>query len=113
VQPLALAVFGSRVAALQDMGTYSCRNIVGNEPWAKMRRQHALANALDIGGFRLEDGRQISVAKDWKGKGPEARFLRAAHERACRYFRVAIGPDFNPAHANHLHYDRGIFKTCK
>ena len=113
VQPLAVAEFGSRVAALQDMGTYSCRNIVGNERWAQMRSQHALANAVDIGGFRLEDGRKISVAKDWKGKGPEARFLRAAHERACRYFRVAIGPDFNPAHWNHLHYDRGIFKTCE
>jgi hypothetical protein len=113
VQPLAVAAFGSRVAGLQDMGTYSCRNIVGSEKWAKMRSQHALANAVDIGAFRLADGRQISVAKDWKGKGREARFLRAAHERACRYFRVAIGPDFNPSHWNHFHYDRGILKTCE
>ena len=33
--------------------------------------------------------------------------------RACRYFRVAIGPEFNEAHWNHLHFDRGIFARCK
>jgi hypothetical protein len=113
VQPLALSTFGARVVGLEDMGTYSCRNIVGNEKWAKMRSQHALANAVDIGGFRLENGGHISVARDWKGHGREARFLREAHARACRYFRVAIGPDFNRAHWNHFHFDRGIFTRCE
>ena len=78
-----------------------------------MRSQHALANAVDIGGFRLENGLEINVARDWKGDDREARFLRAVHERACRYFRVAIGPDFNAAHWNHFHYDRGVMKTCR
>jgi hypothetical protein len=113
VQPLALAAFGARVTGLQDMGTYSCRNIIGNEKWAKMRSQHALANAVDIGGFKLEDGRVISVARNWKGRDREARFLRAAHARACRYFRVAIGPDYNAAHWNHFHFDRGVFTRCR
>jgi hypothetical protein len=113
VQPLAIAAFGSRVTAIADMGTYDCRNIVGNSRWAMTRSQHALANAVDIGGFRLADGRQISVVRDWRGHGPEARFLHTVHARACPYFRVAIGPDFNPAHANHFHYDRGILRTCR
>jgi hypothetical protein len=113
VQPLAVATFGSRVAGIDDMGTYSCRNIVGNRKWANMRSQHALANAIDIGGFRLADGRHISVAKDYKGTDQEAAFLHAVHERACGYFRVAIGPNFNEAHWNHLHLDRGIFTRCK
>jgi len=113
VQPLALAVFGARVTGLQDMGTYSCRNIIGNRKWANMRSQHARANAVDIGGFKLEDGQQISVAGDWKGHDREARFLHAVHQRACRYFRVAIGPDFNPAHWNHLHLDRGPLTRCQ
>ena len=47
------------------------------------------------------------------GEGPEARFLRAAHGRACRYFRVAIGPEFNAAHWNHIHLDRGVFMGCR
>jgi hypothetical protein len=113
VQPLAVATFGSRVAGMQDMGTYSCRNIVGNTKWLNTRSQHSLANALDIGGFRLENGKQISVTRDYKGTGPEGRFLREAHMRACRYFRVAIGPAFNEAHWNHLHLDRGILTRCR
>lgn len=113
VQPLAVSMFGSRVTWIEDMGTYSCRNMIGNKRWVNMRSQHSLANAVDIGGFRLENGKQISISKDYKGGGPEARFLREAHMRACRYFRVAIGPEFNEAHWNHLHFDRGIFTRCK
>jgi len=113
VQPLAQAAFASRVAGLEDMGAYECRNIIGNNTWTNMRSQHALANAIDISGFRLADGRVITVAKDYKGSGPEAAFLHAAHMRACKYFRVAIGPEFNAAHWNHLHLDRGAFMRCK
>ena len=113
VQPVALAAFGSRVVGLDDMGTFACRNIIGNRKWAKMRSQHARANAVDIGGFRFESGEHVSVARDWKGYDRKARFLRNVHERACRYFRVAIGPDYNRAHWNHFHYDRGIFTRCK
>jgi hypothetical protein len=113
VQPLALAAFGSRVAGLEDMGAYDCRNMIGNSRWTNVRSEHALANAIDISGFKLADGRVITVAKDYKGSGPEAAFLRAAHMRACKYFRVAIGPEFNAAHWNHIHLDRGVFWACK
>jgi hypothetical protein len=113
VQPLAVAMFGTRVSSIGDMGTYACRNIVGNRKWAHMRSQHALANAVDISSFRFEDGRQISVAKDWKRRGREARFLHRVHARACHYFRVALSPDYNQAHWNHFHFDRGIFTRCE
>ncbi len=113
VQPLAIATFGARVTGLEDMGAYSCRNMIGNAKWTGLRSQHALANAIDISAFKLADGRVITVAKDYKGSGPEAAFLHAVHMRACRYFRVAIGPEFNPAHWNHLHLDRGAFVRCR
>lgn len=113
VQPLAVEMFGSRVAWMQDMGTYSCRNIVGNKRWMNMRSQHSLANAVDIGAFRLENGKQISITRDYKADSPEGRFLREAHIRACGYFRVAIGPQFNAAHKDHLHLDRGILTRCQ
>ncbi|MFA5900713.1 MAG: extensin family protein [Hyphomicrobium sp.] len=113
VQPLAQEMFGSRVVWLQDMGTYSCRNIIGNKRWLNTRSQHSLANAVDIGAFRLANGKQMSITADYKDDTPEGRFLREAHMRACRYFRVAIGPEFNQAHYNHLHFDRGIFVRCK
>ncbi|KAB2939215.1 MAG: extensin family protein [Hyphomicrobium sp.] len=113
VQPLAVEMFGSRVAWMQDMGTYSCRNIIGNKRWMNMRSQHSLANAVDIGAFRLANGKQISITKDYKADSPEGRFLREAHMRACGYFRVAIGPQFNAAHKDHLHLDRGILTRCQ
>lgn len=113
LQPLALSMFGSRVVWMQDMGTYSCRNMIGNKRWVNLRSQHALANAVDIGGLRLANGKHMSIAKDYRADTPEGRFLRAAHMRACRYFRVAIGPQFNAAHRDHLHFDRGIFTRCQ
>jgi len=113
VQPLAKEMFGQEVVTLGDMGTYDCRNIVGNPFWKGVRSQHAAANAIDISGFTLADGRSISVLRDWKGKGPEAQFLHEAHRRSCRYFRVALGPEFNTSHANHFHFDRGLMWTCR
>ncbi len=113
LQPAALAAFDKRVTGIGDMGTYDCRNIVGNRIWKDVRSQHASANAVDVSSFTLEDGREISVLRNWKGNGPEAKFLHQVHRAACRYFRVTLGPDFNPAHANHFHFDRGLLWTCK
>jgi len=113
VQPLAQELFGQRVTSLHSLGSYACRNIVGNALLKDIRSEHALANALDISGFTLAGGRQISVLQHWKGSGAEGRFLRAVHERACRYFHVVLGPDYNAAHQNHFHLDRGLFWRCK
>lgn len=113
VQPQAQAMLASRVSAIEHMGTYSCRNVVGSATWGAFRSQHATANALDIAGFVLEDGRQISVLRDWTTQAREGQFLREVHLRACRYFRVAIGPEHNAAHQNHFHYDRGLLRSCR
>jgi hypothetical protein len=113
LQQVAKDILGQRVTAVQSFGTYSCRNIIGNSLWKSWRSQHATANAVDIGGFTLADGRQISVRGHWHGNGPEARFLRAAHGAACRYFRVVLGPEYNAAHHDHFHFDRGPLMRCK
>lgn len=114
VQPAALEILGQRVQSISQMGTYSCRNIIGNVFWKGVRSQHATANAIDIGGFTLADGRQISVLKDWRGgTSNEARFLREVHARACRTFRVVLGPEFNASHKDHFHLDRGPLWTCR
>ena len=109
LQPAALALFGSPVARIDHMGTYSCRNIEGKN----RRSEHALANAIDISGFTLRDGRKISVLHHWQGARSEAKFLRQVQGKACSYFRVTLGPKYDPAHAEHFHFDRGIFWSCK
>lgn len=113
VQPAALAMFGKRVTAIEDMGTFSCRNIIGSKLLTNRRSQHATANAIDIAGFTLEGGKKISVLKDWPGTGPEADFLHRVHHEGCRFFRVALSPNYNPEHKNHFHFDRGLGWVCR
>lgn len=113
VQPAAENYFKTSVTGLLNMGGYSCRNIIGTKLWQDFRSQHATANALDIGAFTLADGRRISVKKDWQGNTTEAKFLREIHRGACRYFRVVLGPDYNAAHQDHFHFDRGYLKSCR
>lgn len=113
VQQAAVDTLGQRVVAVQSFGTYSCRNVVGAKYWKNRRSEHALANAIDIAGFTLANGQHISVRRQWGGDGPEGRFLRAAHDNACRYFRVVLGPNFNPEHHDHFHLDRGINWVCE
>lgn len=113
VQPAALSLLKSKVVAVRHMGGYACRNIMGVKRLKAFRSQHATANAIDISAFELEDGRVISLAKGWTAPDAQSEFLRRIHHGACMYFRVAVGPDFNAAHHNHFHLDRGGFKSCR
>lgn len=113
VQPLALAHFGERVATVQHLGGYACRNIAGAALWRGVRSEHARANAVDVTGVTLVSGRQISVLKGWQGGGSDAAFLKAIHARACATFQVVLGPDHNESHRDHFHLDRGLFSRCR
>jgi hypothetical protein len=112
VQRLAREMLRERVASIQSYGSFSCRNIVGSRLLRTVRSQHAYANAIDIAGFVLKDGRSISVRRHWHAESPEGHFLRAVHRRACAYFRVVLGPAYNSAHHDHFHLDRGPFSRC-
>jgi hypothetical protein len=104
VQPAALRHFGTRVAAVEHFGSYSCRRIYGRRDGAWS--EHASANAVDIAGFRLDDGRRIGVAADWSGDGARSRFLRDVRDGACRLFATTLSPDYNEAHRDHFHLDQ-------
>jgi hypothetical protein len=104
VQPAALARFGEEVASIDHFGSYSCRRLYGRAEGAMS--EHAAANAVDIAGFRLAGGRRITIARDWRGNGPEAAFLRDVRDGACRLFATVLSPDYNQAHADHLHLDQ-------
>ena len=109
LQPAAQAVYGQAVTRIDHLGSFACRNI-GN---SSRRSQHASANALDIAGFRLADGRRITVARDWNGQGDDARFLRLARDGACKAFHVTLSPEYNAAHHDHFHLDMGLFRLCR
>lgn len=114
LQAAARDILGSPVATIEHFGSYSCRRLYGREigAWS----EHATANALDIAGFVLADGRRISVVRDWNGEGDKARFLRAARDTACDSFTTVLSPDYNAAHRDHLHLDmarRGFGSACR
>ncbi|WP_439863038.1 extensin-like domain-containing protein [Pseudomonas antarctica] len=111
LQPAAQAVFGQAVTRVDHLGSFACRNIY-NRAEGRLS-QHASANALDIAGFRLADGRSISVLKDWPGEGANARFLRQVRDGACDDFNVVLSPDYNAAHRNHFHLDMGRWGVCR
>ncbi|WP_298746951.1 extensin family protein [uncultured Brevundimonas sp.] len=116
LQPAAEAAFGSRVARLDSAGTYACRRIYGQADPAARPSEHARANALDLGGMTLEDGRRVSVQADWDGTGPRGAegqsFLKRIRDGACRVFSTVLTPDYNDAHADHLHLDGADRGLC-
>jgi hypothetical protein len=104
VQPAAMARFGQPVIEVRSMGTYACRSM--NHQRGARLSEHAFANAIDVGGFRLADGTLLTLAKDWKGGSlPAQFFLREVHAGACRFFSTVLGPGYNALHYDHFHFD--------
>jgi hypothetical protein len=104
VQPAAQRLLGQPVRAISHFGSYSCRRMYGRSDGDFS--EHATADAIDIAGFTLADGRRISVIGDWKGEGRDAAFLREVRDGACDLFSTVLSPDYNAAHRDHLHLDQ-------
>ncbi|MFO0659420.1 MAG: extensin family protein [Polyangiaceae bacterium] len=89
----------------------------------KTPSQHAYGRAIDVSAFVKRDGSRLDVLNDWGGAigdtpcgpnatqprvdTPAARELRSlVCEASSRgLFHLILTPDFNQAHANHLHMD--------
>lgn len=104
VQPAALKLLGSPIARIEHLGSFSCRRLYGRSSggWS----EHASANAIDIAGFVLVDGRRVSVLENWADGTPKGVFLHAVRDGGCRVFATTLSPDYNAAHADHLHLDQ-------
>jgi hypothetical protein len=116
VQPAAQRIFGKKVVSVEHFGSYSCRRLYGRDQGAWS--EHASANAIDIAAFRLAGGERITVARDWRGGGHKAAFLRAVRDGACDLFATVLSPDYNAAHHDHLHLDQAargaaVWRACR
>jgi hypothetical protein len=107
--PAARRLLASEVVEILHFGSYSCRPIRGGNSMS----EHATANAFDISGFRLANGRVISVRRDWQGSTAESQFLREARDGLCDWFNATLSPDYNADHADHYHVDMGWWQTCR
>lgn len=117
VEPAGTAYFNSPVVEVTVGGSYACRP--ANRQIGGNLSEHGYANALDVAGFTLADGRKIMVKTGWSGSEQERLFLRAIHNGACQEFTTVLGPDYNAIHADHFHVDLarrgedGLSRVCR
>jgi hypothetical protein len=117
VEPAARYYFGRELVELTVLASYSCRPM--NSVEGAQISEHAYANAIDVGGFKLSDGETISVKRGWNGSEREQAFLRTVHDGACGYFTTVLGPNYNSLHSNHFHLDlahhgfQGLKQYCR
>ncbi len=102
----------TRIESVLVGTSYMCRNV--NNGADGNLSFHAFAEALDVVGFRLADGRTVTIEGGWADAlSPEGRLLRFAHGSACAHFTTTLGPEANSLHGDHLHLDLGCHgKTC-
>jgi hypothetical protein len=110
VQPAADELLGQGVVGLQHYGSYACRRMY-NKAEGPIS-EHALADAIDLAGFRLADGSSVIVARDWNDPGPKGQFLRRVRDGACRVFLTTLSPDYNAEHHDHFHLDMSGWNKC-
>ncbi len=115
VQPAALHWFGSQVTEIRQIGSYSCREMVGSG--TSSMSEHAFGDALDVAGFTLADGRKITVKDGWHGTPEEQGFLHDVQLYACETFTTVLAPGYNVYHYDHIHVDlmhrRAGYRPCR
>lgn len=105
VRAEALEQLQARVAVVNTAGSYACRtrnNVAGGR-----LSEHARGRAVDISGFTLTNGRQITLGRDW-GRTTAGPFLRRVWRRACGPFATVLGPDADRHHKDHFHLDTAL-----
>jgi hypothetical protein len=103
VLPGARRQFGIPVVEIKVAASYSCRP--RNNIWGAKLSEHGHANALDVSGFKLADGRWIMVKQGWSGDPEERAFLHRMHDGACKIFTTVLGPNADRYHHDHFHLD--------
>ncbi|MEP5731291.1 MAG: extensin family protein [Sulfitobacter sp.] len=113
IQPAAQAHLGAAVGRVAHFSSYSCRAIRTPKGSTTRMSTHATADAIDVSGFILDDGREISLKRDWNGDATTAAFLRDVRDSACEWFRVTLSPDYNTLHADHFHLQHTGWGLCR
>lgn len=110
VDRAARQILGSPLVRIETMGSYNCRNVAGSS----RRSAHATANAIDVSGFVLADGRRITVTGNWNGgSAAERQFLRVVQASACKRFGTVLGPSYNADHRDHFHLETSEGEFCR
>ena len=88
-------------------GTSLAGQVVGNGIVVDLGRH--LNRIIDLDVSR----RRIRVQRDWGTSDAGGLFLREVRDGACRVFDGVLGPEYNEAHRDHFHLDRGGWRVCR
>ncbi|MDO8875847.1 MAG: extensin family protein, partial [Pseudolabrys sp.] len=108
--PLVAAV-GGVLKSLETYDDFSCRG--RNRKMFGKVSEHGKANAIDLRGFTLQDGRYIHLT-DIKADKP---LREGARRSACVRFKTVLGPGSDGYHEEHIHIDyaerKGDYRLCQ
>lgn len=105
---------GSRIATIEHMGTYNCREMVNFD----MISEHSFANGIDLKRFVFANGESTTVLDDFEPADdnptdPKTLFLRSLSNRLYdeEVFSVVVTPYFDNLHRNHIHVDLARYRV--
>ena len=98
-------------ARIDNYASYDCR---GRNNVANARTsEHGYANALDIRGVRLADGKFVQ----WTDRTVAKDVREGLRKDACARFTTVLGPGSDGHHEEHIHVDlaerRGGYRLCQ
>lgn len=90
--------FGAQgVSELRVAAHYACRSR-NNRPGARIS-EHGRGKAIDIAGFKLANGAEVNVLRNYQGS------IKRAYRAACGTFGTTLGPGSDGYHQDHMHFD--------
>ena len=96
------------VSEIKVASHYACRSR-NNQKGARIS-EHGKGRAIDISGFVMQDGSEITVAGGWNGDST-SRALRKMHKAACGPFGTVLGPNADRYHQDHFHLDTARYRS--
>jgi hypothetical protein len=108
--PLA-ASLGGKLGNLDNFNSFECRG--RNRVAGAKMSEHGKANAIDIRGVTLADGRAISLTDRSASLEVREKVLLSV----CKRFTTVLGPGSDWYHEDHIHLDiaerRGGYRICQ
>lgn len=110
VAPLATGL-GTAVSELDNFDSFECRG--RNRVAGAKLSEHGRANALDVRGVKLANGRMLSLTN--RDAPRDAR--EKARASVCGRFTTVLGPGSDGYHEDHIHLDlaerRNGYRICQ
>lgn len=113
IVPAAQTHFETDVRQIHHAASYSCRQMRTTGGTSGRISTHATADAIDISGVTLADGRRLNLITGWPAADTRAPFFRDLRNSACTWFRLTLGPDYNRLHADHFHLQHTGWGLCR